>query len=84
MWSTLFTIAAIANIGLSEDIGFLDRGNDEITSEQQDGAMEKVNLRDCLAAIASATSTFIWSYGRYETMGRISKLVSPTYRQNGI
>ncbi|KAL4889689.1 benzoate 4-monooxygenase cytochrome P450 [Aspergillus ambiguus] len=81
LWTNLFTIAAIANIGLSEDIGFLDQGSDLITSEDKDGTVKKVHFRDCLFATGSATSTLIWSYAWYPTLTRLSKLLSPTYRQ---
>ncbi|KAL5363943.1 cytochrome P450 [Aspergillus floccosus] len=81
MWTNLFTIAAIANIGLSEDIEFLDQANDLITSEGKDGTLKKVHFRECLSATASATSTFVWSYDWYQALARISRLVSSTYRQ---
>ncbi|KAH8423673.1 cytochrome P450 [Aspergillus melleus] len=81
MWSNLFTIAAIANIGLSEDLRFLDQGNDLVASESQDGAVKTVNFRECLYATAWATSNLIWSYDWYQTLCRVSGLVSFTYRQ---
>lgn len=81
-WTNLFTIAAIAYIGLSEDIGFLDQGNDAIISESMgDGSLKKVNFRECLFATAWAQSNLIWSYDWYRTFVRISKLVSSTYRK---
>ncbi|KAE8336004.1 hypothetical protein BDV24DRAFT_168665 [Aspergillus arachidicola] len=81
MWTNLYTIAAIANIGLSEDIRFLDQGNDIISSEAKDETVKKVHFRDCLYANASATSTLVWAYDWYEALVRVSKLVSSTYRQ---
>ncbi|GAB1207703.1 hypothetical protein APSETT445_006432 [Aspergillus pseudonomiae] len=81
MWANLYTIAAIANIGLSEDLRFLDQGNDIIASEAKDGTVKKVHFRDCLFANASATSTLVWAYDWYEAMIRVSKLVSSTYRE---
>ncbi|PYI04292.1 benzoate 4-monooxygenase cytochrome P450 [Aspergillus sclerotiicarbonarius CBS 121057] len=81
LWSNLFTIAAIANIGLSEDIKFLDQGNDLITSEAMDGTIKKVRFRDCLFATGSATATFVWCYDWYKTLVRASKVLSPTYHK---
>lgn len=81
LWSNLFTIAAIANIGLSEDIGFLDRGDDKITSEQMDGTTKQVRFRDCLSATGSATSTLVWAYDWYNELVKASKVFSSTYRQ---
>ncbi|GLA46410.1 hypothetical protein AnigIFM63604_009883 [Aspergillus niger] len=81
MWTNLFTIAAIANIGLSEDIKFLDQGNDLITSESMDGMTKKVHFRDCLFATGSATATLVWCYDWYKTLVRASKILSPTYQR---
>ncbi|KAK5456917.1 hypothetical protein LTS15_004697 [Exophiala xenobiotica] len=60
MWSNLFTVCAIANIGLSEDLGFLDRGDDLVTSEAADGTTKKVHFRECLHATAWAQSNLKW------------------------
>ena len=81
LWSNLFTIAAIANIGLSEDIRFLDNGNDLITSEQMDGSTKEVHFRECLLSTAIAQSNLVWSYDWFKTLTRISKIVSSSYRQ---
>ncbi len=80
-WSNLFTVAAIANIGLSEDLGFLDRGDDLITSEAADGTLKQVHFRECLQATAWAQSNLVWAYDSYKTLIKISKLVSSTYRE---
>ena len=45
MWSNLFAITAIANIGLSEDIGFLDHASDLITAERMNGSIHQVHFR---------------------------------------
>ncbi|KAE8149085.1 cytochrome protein [Aspergillus avenaceus] len=81
MWTNLYTVAAIANIGLNEDLRFLDQGSDLVTSEAKDGTVKKVRFRECLSANASVTSTLIWAYEWYETFTRVSKIVSSTYRQ---
>ncbi|KIX04787.1 uncharacterized protein Z518_05658 [Rhinocladiella mackenziei CBS 650.93] len=81
MWTNLFTVAAIANIGLSEDLGFLDRGDDLIASEAADGTIKEVHFRECLHATAWAQSNLVWSYPWYKTLVKISKFLSPTYRE---
>lgn len=81
MWSNFFTVSAIASIGLSENLGFLERGDDLVTSEAPDGTLKKVHFRECLHATAWAQSNLVWSYDWFETLIRISKLVSPIYRQ---
>ncbi|KAF2152237.1 cytochrome P450 monooxygenase [Myriangium duriaei CBS 260.36] len=80
-WSNLFTIAAIANIGLSEDIGFLDRGDDHIISETPGGEKKLVPFRDSLFASVWTASNLAWAYGWYGALRRISKVVSSTYRR---
>ncbi|KAI1617013.1 cytochrome P450 monooxygenase [Exophiala viscosa] len=81
MWSNLFTVCAIANIGLSEDLGFLDRGDDLVDSEAVDGTIKKVHFRECLHATAWVQSNLVWSYSWFQTSAKLSILVSPTYRR---
>lgn len=81
MWSNLFTVAAIANIGLSEDLGFFEQGSDLITSEQMNGTIRSVHFRQCLHATAWAQSNLVWAYGWYQSLIKLSKLVSPKYRE---
>ena len=81
MWSNLFTVSAIANIGLSEDLGFLDRGDDLITSEAADGTLKKVHFRDCLHATAWAQSNLVWSYSSYKALVKLSKIFSRVYQE---
>ncbi|KAL4878935.1 cytochrome P450 [Aspergillus karnatakaensis] len=80
-WSNMFTVAAIANIGLSEDLGFLEAGSDRITSESMDGATKEVSFKECISATAKATYTLVWAYDWYPTLVRLSKIVSPYYRK---
>ncbi|KAF2194351.1 cytochrome P450 [Zopfia rhizophila CBS 207.26] len=80
-WTNLFTISAIANIGFSEDLKFLDQGNDTVVSESMDGSLKKVYFRECLFATAWAQSNLIWSYDWYKTFVRISNIVFSTYRR---
>ena len=81
MWSNLFTVQAIANIGLSEDLKFLDQGSDLITAERMDGTLHQVNFRQCLHATARAQSQLVWAYSWYQSLVKLSKLVSPKYRE---
>lgn len=80
-WSHLYAIAAIANIGLSEDLGFLDQGSDIVKSESSNGTVKQVHWRECHSSMARATYNLVWAYGWYDTFVRISKIVSSTYRQ---
>ncbi|KAL9094741.1 MAG: hypothetical protein Q9165_003012 [Trypethelium subeluteriae] len=80
MWANYFAVSAIANIGLSEDLGFLEQGSDLITSESPDGALKKVYFKECLSATAWAQSSLVWSYDWYHSLRKISNLVSSIYQ----
>ena len=81
MWGNLFTVSAIANIGLSEDLGLLEQGSDLVTSEAMDGTISRVPFRKCLHATAWAQSNLVWAYGWYRSLIQISKLISSVYRE---
>lgn len=78
-WTVLFTAAAIANVGLSEDLGFLDEGSDIVKSEKMDETVE-VSFRDCHAATQRVSYQLIWAYDWFSTLKRVSKAISFTYR----
>ncbi|KAL3442421.1 cytochrome P450 [Aspergillus insuetus] len=80
-WTNLFTVAAIANIGLSENLGFLEQGTDQVDSESMDGTIKKVSFRECREASAKATYTLVWAYDWFPTLRSVSKIVSPRYRR---
>lgn len=80
-WTVLFTASAIANIGLSEDLGFLENGLDKVKSESKDGTVKEVSFRECHAAMARVSYQLVWAYDWFKTSARISKLVSPNYRR---
>lgn len=79
-WTNFFSLDAISDIGLSRSLGFLDAGNDRCLSEQLDGTKTDVNFRECLYAVARAQSGIVWSYDWYGTLVKITRAVSPWYR----
>jgi cytochrome P450 len=82
MWTNFFTLDAIADIGLSERLGFLDAGNDSCTAERMDGTLYTVpSYRACLHATARAQSSLVWAYEWYPFLTKLSKLVSPQFRE---
>ncbi|KAJ5460753.1 uncharacterized protein N7458_002305 [Penicillium daleae] len=80
-WTVLFAAAAIANIGLSEDLGFLDTGSDQVKSESRDGTIKDVSFRKCHAATARVSYQLVWAYDWFKTLKRVSQVISPRYRQ---
>jgi len=61
-WANFFTMDAIADIGLSASLNFVDNGNDITTSETVDGVTSEVSYRDCLHSQMTAQSQIIWAY----------------------
>lgn len=80
-FSNYFTLDAIADIGLSERLGFLDQGHDLVKAERMDGTIHYVNYRECLHATARAQSILAWSEKWYNFSVELSKLVSPDFRK---
>lgn len=80
MWTNFFTLDAIADIGLSERLGFLDSGNDRCTARREDGLTWQVNYRDCLYQNARKQSLLIWSYSWYSLLDRLTNII-PFYRR---
>ncbi len=80
-YANFFTLDAIADIGLSEHLGFLDQGHDLVTAETMDGKLYKVNYRECLHATARAQAGLVWAYEWFPMLSKVSKLVSKDYRR---
>ncbi|KFY97979.1 hypothetical protein V500_01833 [Pseudogymnoascus sp. VKM F-4518 (FW-2643)] len=81
MWTNFFSIDAIADIGLSKLLGFLDHGNDKCISEKLNGKQKEVSFRDCLYAVARAQSGIVWSYSWYTTLVKITRWTIPFYNR---
>lgn len=79
-WSNFFALDAIAYIGLSARLGFLDQGDDLCISLQSDGSKRQVHYREALYATSQGQSGLAYSYPWYNTLVEASKIVSPTYR----
>ncbi|KAH7176387.1 cytochrome P450 [Dactylonectria macrodidyma] len=79
-WTNFFTLDAIADIGLSERLGFLDQGHDRVTGEFLNGHTEEFNLRECLYPTAHKQSLLLWSYDWYKVLDKLSNII-PFYRR---
>ncbi|KAJ5669573.1 hypothetical protein N7462_010643 [Penicillium macrosclerotiorum] len=78
-WTVLFASTAIANIGLSEDLGFLNEGSDKVPSESKDGTVKEVSFRECHAATGRVSYQLVWAYDWFKTLKRVSKSISSEY-----
>jgi hypothetical protein len=60
-WINLFTVDAIADIGLSDGLGMLGCGNDTLIFETQGGGTQSFNFVETLHGGNGATSIIVWS-----------------------
>lgn len=77
-WTNFFTMDAIADIGLSEDLGFTQVGDDKIVSEELDGTTRLVHYRETLHSLLTVQSHIVWSYKSYPYLEKLTRLM-PTY-----
>ena len=81
MWTNFFTIEAIADIGISEKLGFLDRGNDLCDAVNPDGTTFTASFRDALYTNNQKTSLIFHSYDWYKTLDKLSAYTFGIYRK---
>ncbi|KAF1929764.1 benzoate 4-monooxygenase cytochrome P450 [Didymella exigua CBS 183.55] len=79
-WINFFTLDAIADIGLSEKLRFLDQGTSTATGRKTDGTTYQCDLRPALYQTARKQSLPIWSYERYSIINKIVNII-PFYRR---
>lgn len=80
-WANFFTMEAIVDIGLSNVLGFLDRGDDETMAETLSGTLYSASYRDSIHSLLTAQSHLVWEYGWYKTLWKWVPRVSARYRQ---
>lgn len=79
-WANFFTLDAIADIGLSEKLGFLDTGDDLCIAERKDGTTYHVHLREALYPNAHKQSLIVWNYDWYPVLNKLVDVV-PFFRR---
>ncbi|KAJ8114787.1 hypothetical protein OPT61_g3413 [Boeremia exigua] len=79
-WTNFFTLDAIADIGLSEKLGFLDQGSSMVTGRRTDGTTYSCDLRPALYQTARKQSLLIWPYEWYSMINKIVNII-PFYRR---
>ncbi|KAI8680357.1 hypothetical protein NCS57_00316200 [Fusarium keratoplasticum] len=80
-WTNFFTVEAIADIGLSEKLGFLDNGSADCTAEKRDGTLYTANFVESLHNTAIAQSRLVWGYSWYKTNEYLARLLSKDFRR---
>ncbi|PYH95395.1 cytochrome P450 [Aspergillus ellipticus CBS 707.79] len=74
-WTNYFTLDAIADIGLSEKLGFLDSGSDVCVAERKDGSTYSVHLREALYPTARKQSLILWNYEWYPVLNKLVNVI---------
>lgn len=80
-WTNFFTVEAIADIGLSEKLGFLDRGDDTCDALCMNGDKFTASFRDALYLSNRKTSLLVHSYSWYKLLDRLSPYTWGIYRR---
>jgi len=81
-WINFFTLDAISDIGLSESLGFLDRGHSRLSARRTDGTLYETDMRECLYKMAHKQSLLIWPYSWYPFLNKVADLI-PFYGRMG-
>lgn len=81
-WTNFFTLDAIADIGLSQSLGFLDQGHDQVTGRRLDGTTYSCSFRPALYQNARKQSLLVWPYAWYPFINKISNVI-PFYGRMG-
>lgn len=80
-WTNFFTVEAIADIGLSEKLGFLDRGDDICDTLFTDGTRSTAPFRESLYVSNQKTSLIVHSYNWFKTLDRLAPYLGGIYRR---
>ncbi|KAJ5584429.1 benzoate 4-monooxygenase cytochrome P450 [Penicillium hispanicum] len=78
-WSNLFTLDAIADIALSEQLGLLESGTDLIKGQSRN-AVQDLHLIDSLHCGGRTVSRFIGATGWFHFLKALTTLFSPHFR----
>ncbi|KAJ9611875.1 hypothetical protein H2204_015117 [Knufia peltigerae] len=79
-WTNFFTVDAIADIGLSEKLGFLDRGDDTCAARNLDGTTFQASFRHSLYNNARKQSLLSHSYTSYKLLDKLTAWIPGIYR----
>jgi len=79
-WTNFFSLDAIADIGLSERLSFLDQGNDRCTAMRADGTTYEVNYRESIYGGHSKQKDLLWNYKNYKLLSKLADII-PYYRR---
>ena len=81
-WSYLFAVEAVAKIGLSKDLHFIEAGNDLFALIDTEGNVRHVSVRQSFRGGLRATSTVVWNTKWFPFLIKITRALSTKYREN--
>ena len=81
-WSNLWTVEAIADIGMSHRMGMLESGNDIVVIEDADGMRKEYSFLDSLHRQNWAVSIVVWPAAWYPTLQTLTKWTSSWFRSS--
>lgn len=79
-WTNLFTVEAIADIGLSHRMNFLENGNDLVPVQQPDGSIHEKSFIRSLHGGNAAGSRIAWETVWFSSLVRLCKFFSASFR----
>ncbi|KAH8803375.1 benzoate 4-monooxygenase cytochrome P450 [Xylogone sp. PMI_703] len=80
-WANLFTVDAIADIGLSESLGMLINGNDKLTVDVKNGHKQSFSFIESLHGGNRASSIVGWATGWFHIIRPVTDLASRYFNQ---
>ncbi|TKA26013.1 hypothetical protein B0A50_05525 [Salinomyces thailandicus] len=78
-WANFFSLDAIADIGLSKRLGFVDNGDDRCLSMKSDGTTSYCQYRECLYANSRLMSVLANTYAFFPHLCRASRYIFPEF-----
>ncbi|KAK3945111.1 cytochrome P450 [Diplogelasinospora grovesii] len=78
-WGLMFAMESASRIGLSANLGFIERGSDAFEIVKPDGSKLTISPIDCLRGYYGAAATLIWDGRLYPILKVLAGAVSPYY-----
>lgn len=80
-WTNLFTVEAIADIGLSHKMGFLESGDDVVPVRKEDGSIHEYRFVQSLHGGNAAGSRLAWETVWFSIVVKAARFFSPWFKQ---
>ncbi|KAH8589610.1 cytochrome P450 CYP5280A1P [Bisporella sp. PMI_857] len=78
-WGLMFAMESASRIGLSANLGFIERSSDAFEIDKPDGSKQTISPIDSLRGYYGAAATLIWDGRLYPMLKVLSGVMSPHY-----